>query len=117
MVFVSELAGRVVADLSGERIGRLEDMIATLQSHIARPQIVAIMVKRSGESICISLADVAVFFAPAIPLNKLQQDIIPYKPGEHDLFLVRDVLDKQIIDTDGIRVVRVNDLEVEDWAK
>lgn len=112
MVFVSELAGRVVADLSGERIGRLEDMIATLQSHIARPQIVAIMVKRSGESICISLADVAVFFAPAIPLNRLLQNIVPYKPGEHDLFLVRDVLDKQIIDTDGIRVVRVNDLEV-----
>ena len=28
------------------------------------------------------------------------------------MFLVRDVLDKQIIDTDGVRVVRVNDLEL-----
>ena len=29
-----------------------------------------------------------------------------------DLFLVRDILDKQIIDTNGVRVVRVNDLEI-----
>jgi len=112
MVFVSELTGRVVVDLNGERVGRLEEVIATLQSHTARPRVVAIMVRRSGESMCIALADVAVFFAPAIPLNKPLHDIVPYKPGEHDLYLVREVLDKQIIDTDGIRVVRVNDLEL-----
>jgi Mg2+ transporter MgtE len=32
--------------------------------------------------------------------------------AEQDLDLARDVLDKQIIDTDGVRVVRVNDLEI-----
>ena len=36
----------------------------------------------------------------------------PYTPAEQDLFLARDVLDKQIIDVDGVRVVRVNDLEL-----
>ncbi len=40
------------------------------------------------------------------------KDIVPYPPGERDVFLVRDVLDKQIIDTNGVRVVRVNDLEL-----
>jgi Mg2+ transporter MgtE len=33
-------------------------------------------------------------------------------PAEHDLYLARDILDKQIIDIDGVRVVRVNDLEL-----
>lgn len=39
-------------------------------------------------------------------------EIAPYHPGENELYLARDLLDKQIIDTDGIRVVRVNDLEL-----
>jgi CBS domain-containing protein len=53
-----------------------------------------------------------VLIAPAIPLSKRIQDVKPYEPGENDLYLARDVLDKQIIDTNGVRVVRVNDLEI-----
>jgi CBS domain-containing protein len=60
----------------------------------------------------VSLADVAVLIAPAIPLNKHLTSIEPYQPGERDVWLARDVLDKQIIDTNGVRVVRVNDLEI-----
>jgi len=55
---------------------------------------------------------VVVLLAPTISLAKRLQDIVRYLPGEHDLYLARDVLDKQIIDTDGVRVVRVNDLEL-----
>ena len=40
------------------------------------------------------------------------QEIRPYESNENDLYLARDILDKQIIDTDGVRVVRVNDLEL-----
>jgi magnesium transporter len=51
-------------------------------------------------------------FAPAIPLKCHVEDVPTYEPSENDVFLSRDVLDKQIIDTDGARVVRVNDLEL-----
>jgi CBS domain-containing protein len=51
-------------------------------------------------------------FAPSIPLQCRAEDIMVYEPSENDIFLSRDVLDKQIIDTDGARVVRVNDLEL-----
>ncbi len=112
MAYLSELTGRVVADVNGERIGRLEDVIAKTHTNVQHPQVMAIVVKRGGVELLVPIADVAVLIAPAVPLNKRLQEIIPYQPGEHDLYLVRDVLDKQIIDTDGIRVVRVNDLEV-----
>jgi CBS domain-containing protein len=45
-------------------------------------------------------------------LTRRLADIVPYEPSEGDIFLARDVLDKQIIDTNGVRVVRVNDLEL-----
>ncbi|HQH26681.1 MAG TPA: CBS domain-containing protein, partial [Oligoflexia bacterium] len=46
------------------------------------------------------------------PLTKRVDDILPYVLGEQDLLLVRDVIDKQLIDTNGVRVVRVNDLQL-----
>lgn len=112
MAFLSELLGRSVADVDGERIGVLDDVIAALKSDLPHPQIAAVVVKRSGGNLIVPLADVAVLIAPAIPLNKHLKSIEPYQPGERDVWLARDVLDKQIIDTNGMRVVRVNDLEI-----
>ena len=112
MAFLSELLGKPVTDLDGERIGYLDDVIAAVRGEMPHPTVLAIVVKRSTGQLLISFADVAVLIAPAIPLNKRLKDIVPYQTAEHDLFLARDVLDKQIIDTNGVRVVRVNDLEL-----
>jgi magnesium transporter len=110
MAFLSELLGRVVADVSGQRIGRLIDLVASVA--MPHPVIVAIVVKRARSLLVVPFSDVAVLIAPAIPLTKSLAEIVPYLPGERDLHLARDVLDKQIIDTSGVRVVRVNDLEL-----
>ena len=112
MPFVSELLGKVVTDVDGERIGRLEDLIGAFRPDVPNPTIAAIAVKRSGDILLVPYADVAVLIAPAIPLNKRLAEITPYETEESDLYLARDVLDKQIIDTNGVRVVRVNDLEL-----
>lgn len=112
MAYLSELIGKIVADVNGERVGRLEDIVASIRGGLPHPQVVALAVKYSGQALLIPIADVAVLIAPGIPLSKRLRDIVPYQASEHDLYLVRDVLDKQIIDTDGVRVVRVNDLDL-----
>ena len=110
MAFVSELLGRPVAEVNGQRIGRLTDLVAS--TGFPHPKIVALVVKRARSQLVVPFSDVAVLIAPAIPLTKSLAEIAAYRPGEHDLYLARDVLDKQIIDTSGVRVVRVNDLEL-----
>jgi magnesium transporter len=112
MVFVSELLGRQVTEVNGERIGRLVDLLASVQPEVRHPEIAALVVKRRGATLMVPFSDVAVLIAPAIPLTRSLNDIVPYSPGVDDLHLVQDVLDKQIIDTTGARVVRVNDLEL-----
>lgn len=112
MPYLSNLIGKPVADVDGERIGRLADLIASLRGKMPHPEIVALVVKRSGSTLLVPFSDVAVFIAPAIPLARRLQDIVAYEPREQSLYLARDVLDKQIIDTNGMRVVRVNDLEL-----
>lgn len=112
MPYISSLIGKPVSDLDGEPVGRLKDLVATMRGELGHPQIVAIVVDRPGAHLPIALTDVTALLAPAIPLNRRLKDIVPYTPSPNDLFLVRDVLDKQIIDINGVRVVRVNDLEL-----
>src|SRR5512137_2281189 len=112
MAYMSDLMGKPVADVDGEYVGNLEDLIASMRGEMPHPIVTALVVKRSGGVLLVPFSDAVVLVAPAIPLSKRVRDIIPYQPAEHDLFLARDVLDKQIIDTDGVRVVRVNDLEL-----
>lgn len=112
MTYASELFGRIVSDYNGERVGRLEDLVATVRSEAAHPALAALAVRTGKGQLLIPLEQVAVLIAPAIPLRCPLNEIAPYQVGDYDLFLGRDVLDKQIIDTNGVRVVRVNDLEL-----
>jgi CBS domain-containing protein len=112
MAYISVLIGRPVVDVDCVPVGSLDDIIATPRREMPHPQISAIVVKSGRNQKIIPIADVAALVAPSIPLTKRWSDVTPYALAEQDLFLARDVLDKQIIDTDGVRVVRVNDLEI-----
>jgi CBS domain-containing protein/sporulation protein YlmC with PRC-barrel domain len=112
MIYLSYLQRTPVADLDGEKIGQLEDVIAAKRGDLPHPVLVAIVVRCLRKQLIIPLTNITALAAPIILLNRVLSDVSPYEPGERDLYLVRDVLDKQIIDTDGMRVVRVNDLEL-----
>ncbi len=112
MLYASEFIGRPVADADGKRIGKLKDLLAVRRGEVPHPQLIAIEVKQPAGSVFIPMSEVAALISLAIPLKKRISEITAYTPHPDDLHLVRDVLDKQIIDTDGMRVVRVNDLEL-----
>jgi len=112
MVFVSSIIGKPVTDVEGERIGKLKDLIVVQRSEIAHPQVMALVVRRGKDDLLIPANDVMILTAPAIPIGKSLSQVTPYQPTERDFYLIRDVLDMQIIDVNGIRVVRVNDLEL-----
>jgi magnesium transporter len=112
MAFVSELIGRPMVDADGESVGDVKDVIASARADQAHPEIIALMVHRGQVDMAVSMADVAVLLAPSIPLSRRKEEIRPFIPSGQEIFLDRDVLDKQIIDTDGVRVVRVNDLDI-----
>ncbi len=112
MLYASEFIGRPVADADGKRVGKLKDLIAIRKGEVPHPLVIAIEVKQHNDSVYIPMHEVAALISLAIPLKKKLSDIVPYNTQTEDMHLVRDVLDKQIIDTDGMRVVRVNDLEL-----
>ena len=112
MAFVSELTGRPVTDYDGTRIGVLTDLVASARKEFAHPVIDAVVVQCADRLVTVPYADLAALLSAAIPLKRPMADIQPYIMQENDLLLVKDVMDKQILDTDDARVVRVNDIEL-----
>jgi magnesium transporter len=112
MAFLSELMDRPVSDIDGKFVGKLADLIARFRGGLPHPVIEAIVVRQKDDTKVIPFSAVAALIPPAIPLSRRIEDIEPYHANEEDIYLVEEVLDKQIIDTDGARVVRVNDLEL-----
>ncbi len=112
MAFLSEILGRTVTDLDGAVLGKIEDVIARERDGFPHPAVDAILVESRGQTRLVPSGSVLSLFTPSIPLRSRADELPAYILGGEDIYLSRDVLDKQIIDTDGARVVRVNDLEL-----
>jgi magnesium transporter len=112
MAFVSELIKRPITDLQGRQIGVLKDIVARSHKEIIHPVVEAIQIEQHGQTSLVPYKDIAALLSAAVPLLVPKENIEPYQPSDEDFYLVEDVLDKQIIDMDGARVVRVNDIEL-----
>jgi len=112
MFYVSDMIGKPVIDVDGKRVGRVYDVLASLHAARAYPPITALAIRRSAkDTVVVAFSSVTAALGPVIALAHAAGELSPYEPAEA-LWLARDVLDKEIIDIDGARVVRVNDLEL-----
>jgi flagellar motility protein MotE (MotC chaperone)/sporulation protein YlmC with PRC-barrel domain len=111
-LFFSSLLQKPVVDADGTEVGRLSDLAVSVAYMF--PPVVAFVVQRGRwEPFALTgrWADVVEISGPAIRLGVGIRNLTPSKldtPGE---ILVREaLLDKQIVDMGGAKVVRVNDL-------
>jgi len=112
MPFISQLIGRVVVDSEGKTLGHLDEVLAIQNPELPHPQLNCISVVNKSVKTVYPFSEVTVLFASEISLAHPQDLLQTHVLGGNEIKLIDDVLDKQIIDTNGIRVVRVNDLEI-----
>ena len=115
MEYVTQLIGKVVLDDSGERFGRLAEIVVTPGDPL--PLVAAYQVKTEDGAAFVPWDALEVRHdARDFSLNRPVMQVPPYQIKEHDFSLVRDVLDKQIVDVHDFRVVRVNDIRLQTLA-
>jgi magnesium transporter len=113
MAYLSEIIGRPVTDLDGKPAGKLKDVIVRPWAEFPHPLIEGVAIEnKKGETRYLPFSAVAALLSPVVPLKYRDDETPLFDLKEQDVLLSRDVLDKQIIDTDGARVVRVNDVEL-----
>jgi len=109
MLYLSEVLGRPVVDAQGERIGSVEDLIASTGSDTPQPTVVAFQ----AQAELVPCSAIEAIGANPIRLRLPRQELEHYRPAPQDIFLARALLDKQVIDTRNARAVRVNDVELD----
>jgi magnesium transporter len=114
MIFLSTLLRKSIFDIEGRRLGVLRDICVTLDETF--PVITAIVVRsplgNSQNDMIIPWYQVHSLEETHLHLVVKQPQIASYTPHADELLLRRDILDKQIVDTQGFRVVKVNDLKL-----
>lgn len=112
-LFVSEILGEPVLDTRGEELGRLKDLVIVRADPL--PKVSAIIIERKKKPYRIEWASLELFNKRIITARVQSSDLRPYDMTSPDLLAVRDLLDKQIVDVNGIKVVRVNDIKLEGY--
>jgi len=111
MIYLSQLLNQKVWDGFGHVVGKLDDIMVN-STEKSMPPIAALVLKNAVDGKKMIDAQSIASLWPSIVLKTDINKAIPYTPKGHELLLKQRVLDEQIVDLEGRRLVRVNDLQI-----
>lgn len=120
MVYLSDVLNLPVLDSQGQTVGALTDLIVNMSE--AFPVVAALVVSPASNGrvplgarpapLIVPWRQAISIEEPRLRLAVQRSQIHSYTPRQGDMYLARDILDKQIVDMQGRRVVKVNDLKL-----
>jgi len=113
MLALTDYLGQDVFDAADTRVGVVADLAARLGGPAPR---VSRLVVRAGrrERFALRWDDVADFERSGVVLHRLAAELDrTAQPAEDELLLLRDLVDTQIVDVAGRRLVRAGDVDLE----
>jgi magnesium transporter len=106
MFYLSDVQNRRVVDENGQLIGKVADVIVASRDQF--PPVQGIVVSAAEGERVVRWSDVASV-GKSVVVRATAPTSVP--PDGDGIRAARDLLDKQIVDTHGAKVVRVNDLQ------
>jgi CBS domain-containing protein/sporulation protein YlmC with PRC-barrel domain len=112
----TQLRHRLLLDPQGAIVGRLEDLVVLALG--ARPQVTKLCLRRPDREEWILpwdlVADLPADVRAPVRLRSAAADLAPVALRPDEMRLAKNVLDKRVVDTARKKVVRVNDIELEE---
>ena len=113
MIFLSDFLRADVVDVHQRTVGKVRDLLVHMGGE-TYPHVTAVALRaRRPVPQVISWDAVRTWDDRELSLHVPVGELAEYEAAEEDTWLSRDLLDKQIVDTDGRRIVRVNDLQLQ----
>jgi CBS domain-containing protein/sporulation protein YlmC with PRC-barrel domain len=109
-VFVADILGKAVLDPRGEEIGRVRDI--AVEGGSPFPRAVGLFLEKKKVTRYLPWEELSIFNRRIISSRKREEEIPEGSPSKDHLLIGRDILDKQIVDINGAKVVRVNDVKL-----
>ncbi len=108
MLYFSEIKGKEIRTEDGIKVGKLSDLIFLASDH---PTITKVSIRTSENTHIIVPFQFVNKFNGEIALSK---SYLTSELADNELYVVKNLLDKQIIDIQGNKIVRVNDIVLQD---
>ena len=110
IVSLAGLINQPVRHQGGEEIGRLIDVVARFSVDQAYPPITGLVVRVGRRRVFLDASLVEHLGHSEVTLRSARVDLRDFERRDGELLLVRDVLDHQLVDVDGVQVIRAADL-------
>jgi CBS domain-containing protein/sporulation protein YlmC with PRC-barrel domain len=109
-VYLSEVLKKDVIDQYGKKIGALWDM--AIVPGAKSPSVVKLIIKGGKKLYEFPIEYLNLFNRYVITVNTTENTLKLYELKEEDILIKKHILDKQILDVNGAKIVRVNDLKL-----
>jgi magnesium transporter len=114
MLYATELIGAAVYDVQSHYVGRVREFF--LHPAEQPNRVSHFLISRGRYQPLVASHDQVSSAVPGrIDLNASERALDAYQPNESWLAVQKDLLDQQIIDTSGRKVVRVNDVDLSEF--
>lgn len=112
MIFLASILDRPVQGKTGEAIGKLDDLIVRLDEHY--PTLTGLVVRDGRRRFFVTARHLQALngIAGSAKLASSTVDLQAFARRDGEVLLRQDVLDHQLIDVTGRRIVRVNDVQI-----
>ena len=112
ILHLSQIVGSPLIDDDGGRpLGKVKDVIVRLGG-AGYPPITGFLVEVAGREAFLPAELVARLSADGVVLRKAKLDLRHFERRPEEVLLRRDVLDRQLINVEGARLVRANEIEL-----
>jgi hypothetical protein len=119
VLHLSLVVGGELRDADGLRLGKVKDLIVRLGSD-DYPPVTGALAAIAGRAVFVP-ADLITTIEPgAVTIRRSRLDLQPFTRRPQEVLLKEDVLDRQLINVDGARLVRTNEIEIarlEGWYR
>jgi CBS domain-containing protein len=110
VLHLSLVLGRDVVGRAGDRVGRVDDLVVRLDAEY--PPVTGVLARVAGRRVFVSADAIAQLSHEQVALTTDRVDLRPFERRPQEVLLRKDVLDRQLIDVDGARLRRANDIEL-----
>jgi CBS domain-containing protein len=111
LLHVSLVRHGALVDRAGGRLGRVDDLIVRLGDD-EYPPVTGLLATVAGRQVFVPADAVEELEHGRAVLRAAQLDLQPFERRPQEVLLAKDVLDRQLINVDGARLVRSNEIEI-----
>ena len=112
LISVAGLLGQTVKHMDDQEVGKLVDFVFRWNTPAKYPPLTGILVRVGRRTSWIGAGEIIEISRNEIKLRTARLDLRDFKKREGEVLLGKEVLDHQLVDVTGARVVRASDLYV-----